>query len=308
MASAMFDAAYAPKLADVKAAGGIAMSCYLTGQYAATSPQPNRLHAAGLGALGNYERGAGELVACGYARGVEIGREAATAYIGKGAPAGQKLAIYFSVDVNAAPSTFPAIGRAFDGIKAGLAGRFVPRVYGEGALIDYLLTSKRVAGPQWLSASSSFPGFNPISPHVGLVQKVGTPVAGTDLDVITCDPSELGIWWPAGSPYLEVDPLAGYTLDQIAQAVVDKLIPNAYDGHPSVGGILAAIDEHVNDVEKLVKAVNTATAAPGGTLARLAAVQAQVAALAADVAAIKAGNVTVAPLVVSGTLTVGGKA
>lgn len=312
--SYMYDAAYAPSLAAVKAHGGIGMSCYLTGAYASTSPQPKALRAAGLFALGNYERGAGELVTCGYDRGVQIGKEAATAYIAKGAPrntrltpANRRLAIYFSVDVNARPSTFPAIGKAFDGIKKGLAGRFEPRVYGEGALIDYLVKTKRVTGPQWLSASSSFPGYDPSSPHVGLVQKVGTPVHGTDQDVITCHPSELGAWWPAGSPLQEVDPLAGYTLDQIADAVVGKLVTNAYGGHPSVGRILAAIDKHVNDTAALVKAANTAVAAPGGLLARVATLQAQTAALAKDVAAIKSGAVTVAPLVVNGTLTVGAK-
>lgn len=310
----MYDAAYAPSLSAVKAHGGLGMSCYLTGDYASTSPQPAKLRAAGLFALGNYERGAGELVSCGYDRGVEIGKEAATAFIAKGAPrntrltpAKKRLAIYFSVDVNVRVSDFPAVGKAFDGIKKGLAGRFDPRVYGEGALIDYLIKTKRVTGPQWLSASSSFPGYDASSPHVGLVQKVGSPVGGTDQDVITCDPSELGAWWPAGTttPTKEVDPLAGYTLDQIADAVVGKLVDNAYGGHPSVGAVLTAIDKHVNDTAALVKSLNAAAAAPGGLLARLAALQAQTAELAKDVAAIKGGSITVAPLSVSGVLTVG---
>ncbi|PZS19125.1 MAG: hypothetical protein DLM57_04615 [Pseudonocardiales bacterium] len=196
----LYDAAYAPDLDKVKENGGIAMSVYLTGGYATTCAQPDALHAKGLGVLGNYEEAIDELLYCGRAGGVDIGRRAAEAYLAKGAPGSTGLGIAFSVDVSADPSTFGAIGEAFVGIREGLAGRFVPKVYGEGALIDYLVAHHEVEGLQWLSASTSFPGFNPADPHVGRVQLVGTPVPGTDQDTIT-NFKGLGIWWPVGSPH-----------------------------------------------------------------------------------------------------------
>ena len=200
----LYDAATAPDLDEVKAHGGIAMSVYLTGSYADSGAQPDALHAKGLGVLGNYEEAIDELLYCGRDGGVDIGRRAAEAYMGKGAPAGLGLGIAFSVDLSADESTFGAIGTAFDGIREGLDGRFVPKVYGEGALINYLVAHHKVEGLQWLSASTSFPGFDPDNPAVGRVQLVGTPVPGTDQDEITHF-AGLGIWWPPGSTFANSD-------------------------------------------------------------------------------------------------------
>jgi hypothetical protein len=193
----VFDAAYRPNLQAVVAAGGVAMSVYLTGRYSTTCAQPSELHALGLGAWGNYEEAPGELLTCGYSGGVSIGQRSAGAYIAKGAPVGQRLGVAYSVDVNTPLSAFAAVGDAFDGIKTGLAARFTTHVYGEGALIDYLVESGRVTGRQWLSGSTSFPGWNPNDPNVGLIQRTWSPVPGTDLDDVT-DLSTLGIWWPNG--------------------------------------------------------------------------------------------------------------
>jgi hypothetical protein len=307
----LYDAAYAPNLDTVLSHGGIAMSCYLTGKYAATSPQPDRLHAKGLGALGNYEEGAGELLHVGKAGGVDIGRRAATAYIGKGAPAGRGLGIAFSVDVNAPPSTFPAIGAAFDGIKQGLAGRFVALVYGEGALIDYLFTHYKVPGVEWLSGSSSFPGFDPSSKRVALVQHIGSPVAGTDQDSIT-NLAGLApfIWWPAGSPYERTTDVLDPKDPEVIK--LHKEIAAVYDRvWASVSLAIHGDAGHPNSQDStapLVRAVNTALTDPTGVLARVAQLQAAVAALADDVKAVKDGRVNVAPLAVSGTLSIGGAA
>ncbi len=203
----LFDAAFKPDLAKVKAVGGIAMSVYLTGTYSTTCAQPAELHAIGLGALANWERAPDALLTAGHDGGVSIGREAATAAIAKGFPAGK--GVEFSVDVNAAPVDFPAIGAAFDGINVGLGldGRFLSVVYGEGALIDYLVRTGRVVqGGNWLSGSESFPGWDASDVNVALVQRVSSPVPGTDLDDIT----NLGaiaplIWWPPNSPYEGAD-------------------------------------------------------------------------------------------------------
>lgn len=307
----LYDAAYAPNLDLVKSHGGVAMSCYLTGKYAATSPQPANLHAKGLGAFGNYEEGAGELLTAGKAGGVDIGRRAATAYIGKGAPARRGLGIAFSVDVNAHPSTFPAIGAAFDGITEGLAGRFVALVYGEGALIEYLWAHHKVPGVEWLSGSSSFPGFDPTSRHVALVQHIGTPVPGTDQDSITnIDALAPYIWWPAGSQYEGTDvPLD--PKDPVIVALrkqIDDVYSRIWD---SVAVVVNGDANHPNSqaaTGPVVRAINTALADPSGLLARVAQLQAAVDALAADVKAVKSGRVDVAPVVVNGSFTFGGQA
>jgi len=220
----LFDAAYKPDLAKVKAAGGIAMSVYLTGKYASTCAQPSELHALGLGALGNYEEGAAELTTCGVLGGKTIGQRAAAGAIAKGFPAGQGLGLAFSLDVNTPLSKLPAVGAAFTGIADGLAGRFVPIVYGEGAAIDYLWTHHQVLGIEWLAAPTSWPGFDAGDVHVGLVQQVGSPVPGTDEDKITnLDALAPLIWWPAGSPYakgvdMELDPK-----DPVVVSLNDKI-------------------------------------------------------------------------------------
>lgn len=230
MTAYLFDAAYKPDLAAVKRNGGIAMSVYLTGRFANTCAQPGELHALGLGVLGNYEEAADELVHAGHSGGVSVGQRAAAAYIAKGAPPRQGLGIAFSVDVEVQPAQFPAIGEAFDGIGMGLGGQFVPHVYGEGALIDYLVSHHQVTGVQWLSGSSAFPGYNPKDVNVGLVQSMTTPVPNTDLDQINVL-AGLGIWWPLGSPYLKPPVVPASGRPQPQGAPILSMFNVATDAH-----------------------------------------------------------------------------
>ncbi|MGH3265048.1 MAG: hypothetical protein ACRDNS_24000, partial [Trebonia sp.] len=220
MTALLFDAAYKPDLAAVKAAGGIAMSVYLTGQYASTCASAAQLHADDLGALGNFEEGSADLTSCWESGGVQIGKRAAAAYIAEGAPAGKGLGLAFSLDINTPSSEFGAVGAAFDGIRVGLNGQFVPLVYAEGAAIDYLWTNHKVAGVEWLAAPTSWPGFNAGDVHVGLVQQVGSPVHGTDEDKIT-NLAALAplIWWPQGSPYAQEVPMTEAEIAAVAKAV-----------------------------------------------------------------------------------------
>lgn len=278
----LFDAAYRPDLVKVKAAGGIAMSVYLTGQYASTCASPAELRAAGLGALGNYEEGASELLTCGEAGGRTIGQRAASAAISKGFPANTGLGIAFSLDVNTPASKLAAVGSAFVGIAAGLAGRFVPLVYGEGAAIDYLWTNHRVLGVEWLAAPTSWPGYDAGDVHVGLVQQVGSPVAGTDEDKITnLDALAPLIWWPAGSPYAkEIEMLDPN--DPVVQSLLAK--ENA----------VASVEQALAQIEIWGDATHPDSIHSIGQ--NVVALQAQVAALAAAVGKIQTAGIDVVAL------------
>jgi hypothetical protein len=216
----MFDGAYARDLAAMKASGAIAVSVYLTGNYAVPKSWVDQVRAAGLGVVPNYEQATNELVTAGMTGGIAVGQRAAAAATALGFPTDASVAIVYSVDVDVPPAQFAQIGLAFDGINSVTHGRFLTEVYAEGALIDYLMTTKRVTGAEWLSASESFPGYNPSSPNVGLVQKIGSPVAGTDLDQIT-NPTGIHAWWPAGSPFGVTDMDA--TQDERLKAVYTML-------------------------------------------------------------------------------------
>jgi hypothetical protein len=193
-----YDAAYPPDPAAVARAGGKIMAVYLTARYAVDALHCARIHAAGMGVLLNYEEGVDELVYCGRAKARDVGQRAMAAAIRDGAPADGTLGIAFSVDVSVPPSQFSAVGASFDGLNDALRGKFRVHVYGEGALIDYLLATGRAVGAQWLSASRSFPGYNAGSVNVGFVQLVGSNIAGTDQNIIT-NAAGLDVWWPANS-------------------------------------------------------------------------------------------------------------
>lgn len=195
----VYDAASAKDINAEVAAGAIGVAVYLTGSFAVSAAWCATIHARGLAVFLNYEQAADELVYAGRAGGQGAGQRALSAAIALGAPANNTCAIAYSVDVNVPGSQFAQVGAAFDGINDVTHGKFQTHVYGEGALIDYLVATGRVTGKQWLSASSSFPGFNPASQNVALVQQVGSPVPNTDQNVVT--DINFGGWWPPGSPH-----------------------------------------------------------------------------------------------------------
>ena len=222
-----YDGAYARNLDQMVAGGAVAVSVYLTGNFAVPKSWVDLVHSRGLGVVLNYEQAADELVYAGFAGGEAAGQRAVAAALALGAPTDGNESIVFSVDVNVPTGAFASVGAAFDGINAALAGRFLANYYGEGALGEYLIATGRVKQNVkfWLSASSSFPGFNPASPHVALVQLVGSPVAGTDQDRFT-DPAGIHAWWPASSPYGVDMPLTDAEKKQLIDGTVSALIPH----------------------------------------------------------------------------------
>lgn len=215
-----YDGASPFSLTDAKAHGAVLITGYIVGHPGGYDPidkkRIQQIRALGLGFLPNWERGASFLVSCGYSGGVGAGREAVTALEALGVPHG--TAVVFSWDTHVDPADYSRVGKVADGIIDGLAGKYVFSAYGQGDLLAYLRTTGRMKVKGWLSASKSFPGYDEASPHVGLVQKIGTPVPGTDQDVVT-DPYNLGAWWPDGSLFARKE----LKLDADVKARFDKL-------------------------------------------------------------------------------------
>jgi hypothetical protein len=273
-----YDAAYPPDPSAVRAAGGQLMACYLTASYAVVAQWPARIVAAGMGALANYEQAADELVYCGRPGGQAAGHRAMTAAIADGFRADGSIGIYFSVDVSVSPAQFPAVGAAFDGINDVIRGKFCTHVYGEGALIDYLIATGRIkpACANWLSGSSSFPGYNPQSPHVGLVQLVGSNIPGTDQNIIT-RPAGLHAWWPATNP-LGVDTMTDAQVatirSDIANLRAELIQAIGEPTHPSTDSVRNrqnALARQVADAVPAIAAAVWTTPVAVGTEQRTAA-------------------------------------
>lgn len=191
-----YDAAYPPIAAEL-AKHPIVVAAYTDGTHAYSTAQVAQLRTAQAAVLPNHENAANQLLG-----GEPAGRKAATdavaAVLAWGAPANNTMAICYSVDVELlTQAEIDAVAAAFDGINAVHAGRFKASVYGQGSLIDFLAAHGKTQAKGWLSASKSYPGFNPNSPNVGAVQLVGTDVPGTDKNTIL-DASGLWPWWPQG--------------------------------------------------------------------------------------------------------------
>lgn len=293
-----FDGVSPFDLKAAKNAGAILITGYIVGHPGGMNPidkaRVDKIRSMGMGFLPNWERGAAYLVNCSKADGVAAGREAVTALRALGVPDDGTIACPFSWDTWVDPTQYHHCGDVADGIIEGLAGRYRFSAYGQGGLIDYLTSTGRMQAQGWLSASSSFPGYDAASPRVALVQHISTPVPGTDLDVVT-DPYHVGAWWPTGSPYASSSPTdlleqimtlpgapKGLTyaklLDDIAHAVVDLEIPNHSKGTPTVASILAFIDEHAASANDRAAAVASVA---NDTVQRVAQLQAAVAALPA---------------------------
>lgn len=225
----VYDAAYRPDLAAVRARGGIAVNGYLTGAYEHTTTQPDQALAAGLGYVPTYEEGTSELVNASRATGQNVGHRIAAAFSSHGLALDGSLAVYPSVDVNVPFASPGACDAAWLGMRDVLRGAVSLRCYGEGAVIDHLVGARLVDGKCWLAAPSSWPGYRPDDSNVCMVQLVGTNVPGTDRNHLVTDPHAIGALWPANSPYRE-DWIMSYTLEQIGAAVWAHGVHNPKSG------------------------------------------------------------------------------
>jgi hypothetical protein len=218
-----YDGASAFDLADAKAHGAILITGYIVGHPGGMDPitarRVHQIHELGMGFLPNWERGASYLVTASHAQALAAGNEAVAALRALEVPDDGTIACPFSWDVNVAPSQYAHCGAVADGIIEALAGRYRFTAYGQGGLIDYFARTGRLQSEGWLSASSSFPGYDAASPRVALVQRVGSPVPGTDQNIVT-DPANVHAWWPPGSPYAAGGHM---TMDADVKARFDQL-------------------------------------------------------------------------------------
>ncbi|HEY2088592.1 MAG TPA: hypothetical protein VGH54_21555 [Mycobacterium sp.] len=197
-----FDAAFPPPGSTYKANGGIATNVYLVGNFAQGAAHVKAQRAAGIAPWPGYELQPGELIS-DRPTGQAAGRAGIAAAIAAGFPADGSIWFQFSVDTAVATTDYHKVRDAFLGIQDVNAGRFRISCYGQGGLISYLRAQHAIAEKGWLSASSSFPGFNPSSPDICMWQQVGNFIPGysTDRNVIT-DVAALHAWWPDNSPYV----------------------------------------------------------------------------------------------------------
>ncbi len=259
-----YDAAYAPDLAKVKAAGGIAINGYLTGLYATSTTQPAAARAAGLGYVATYEEGPSELVNASRAAGQTVGVRILTAFKAKGLPLDGSVAVYPSADVNVANPD--ACNAAWRGIRDVLAGKVSVRAYAEGAVIDALAGAGLLDGKCWLAAPTSWPGYTSDDANVCMIQLVGTDVAGTDRNHIIVDPHALGAWWPEGSEYalMALDPK-----DPVIVAIRQDIAALAAAVGAANGRLVAILNGDTAHPDAGLRDLAPVVKATGGAVAKL---------------------------------------
>lgn len=263
----LYDAAFRPDLASVKANGGIAINGYLTGQYSDTTTQPSQALSAGLGYVPTYEEGPSELVHASRSYGQAVGRKILAAFAAKSLPLDGSVAVYPSVDVNVPDASAASCNDAWLGIRDLVNGKVSLRAYAEGAVIDALANAGLLDGPCWLAAPTSWPGFNVDDRHVCVVQLTGTKVPGTDADHIITNPQLLGALWPAGSPYGDDMTLTAAEAAQLADAVrfasAADVRAQALQGTVAqIGAVSADIDKRLAALQAAVAAQTAAQASP----------------------------------------------
>ncbi|HEY2088514.1 MAG TPA: hypothetical protein VGH54_21165 [Mycobacterium sp.] len=200
-----FDAAFPAPGSVYKANGGIATNVYVVGNFAQGADHVKAQRAAGIAPWPGYELQPDELIS-DRPTGQAAGRAGIAAAVAAGFPADGSVWFQFSVDTAVATTDYHKVRDAFLGIQDVNAGRFRISCYGQGGLISYLRAQHTILEKGWLSASSSFPGFNPSSPDICMWQQVGNfiPSYSTDRNVIT-DVAALHAWWPDNSPYGGLD-------------------------------------------------------------------------------------------------------
>ena len=275
MTSATYDAAYlGAHLDEILARKPLFLPVYVIGPYAVTRSLCDRILAAGVGLMANAEKTT-DWLRGGRPAGVQIASEAMTSMRALGWAMDGTEGCLYSVDVDAPLTDFPRYDAGFDGINATHAGHLLSGCYGEGALIDHLVAGKRIALDGWLSASQSFPGWNPADPHVGLVQQVGTDIPGTDRDIIT-DPTNLGIRWPSGHPYAQGAP--DMPLTAADEALISQALQTTNFGIPQPDGtwvstpLSTIIPELFNGVVQLINGQNAQAQSLKDTSAGTAAI------------------------------------
>ncbi|SDJ08102.1 hypothetical protein SAMN05444157_1635 [Frankineae bacterium MT45] len=279
-----YDAAYmAANIKAVLAKKPLFLPLYTDGPYAASQALVDEIHGNGSGILWNHERSPSQLSG-GRPAGVQAAHDAMAAIAARGTPMDGTVGCIYSVDLSVAAADFYRYDAGFDGINDTHAGHLKAGCYGEGALIDHLVAGKRVQLKSWLSASKSFPSWNPASPNVGLYQLVGTDVPNTDKDIIT-DPTHLGVWWAPGSPYSNGGTVTSPA--DIQKAIVATPINLGTYGTQALGPVLSELFARGRQSAPILAALNQAAV---DSKAGLAAISAALPAIVTAVSNVQAGQ------------------
>jgi hypothetical protein len=225
-------------------------SCYTDGPHATPLADVEAIRATGKGILWNHERGALDLLG-GSTAGTLAAQEAMAAVIAAGTPTDGSCAIAYSVDGNVGPADFQKALPAFQAIKLAHGGRFLTGYYGDLALYKYLKAAGLVQTKCWLSASASFPGYDPNDPDVGLIQTVGTDIPGTDRDLVT-DLANLGVWMT------QVD-LTPASITLVADAVWHQILVPASEPYAGnvYGDLMVRANQQLDPLLPAIQAIVT---------------------------------------------------
>jgi hypothetical protein len=140
--------------------------------------------AAGLDLAFVFEGGTGNALQ-GAAQGALDGGRAAVRLAQLDAPRG--MTVFAAVDQNVSQSDWPAIDAYCDAFFAQIAG-YTPGGYFESDLMEHALDTGRIK-VGWFPGATSWSSGR-ISPRSSLIQRVGSPISGTDVnDLMTAFPT-----------------------------------------------------------------------------------------------------------------------
>lgn len=244
-----YDAAFFQP-AEVVGSRAMLCSIYTDGPHAYTEAEIQEIRSAGKWIGWNHERGQLDLMN-GTAAGTAAANAAVGPVIAAGTPTDGTVAIAYSVDGDPPASEYSQAAGAFQAIRTAHAGKFLVGFYGPLALYKYLKTRGLVDTKCWLSASTSFAGYNPNDPDVGMVQLVGTDIPNTDRNAIT-DLSGLHAWAPEGGT---VTPGEAAQLSDVDAKIV-SLYEAVFMGGPSMPDAAKSLGQSVADLRGLLVTVN----------------------------------------------------
>lgn len=234
-----YDSANPPNRQAIKAAGGIAVARYvkrnLPNSFDLGSTERLNTLADGLGLLYNAEQNASDVLVQSTSWWMDYGKYTSDRLQAFGVRTDMGVNVPASADCQVSSAD---LSKAVNNLAAFAAGvePFGMIGYGQISVLNLLTVEKisPVGSKHWLTASIgwSMPGTGPGGshtsadwdaymawPHAGMVQMLGSNVAGTDMNYLL-DPVAMGFEWPTSSPYYpKPDPPEDEDMDKMIIAI-----------------------------------------------------------------------------------------